>query len=91
MSGGLTGGNRWPHFTAVQWQELEHQTLIFKYLKYGLRVPPDLLAPIHRSLESMSTKFFQYPTCMKPKFSNLLPPLLIAVTICQTLSSSIRF
>ncbi|XP_054824958.1 growth-regulating factor 5-like [Prosopis cineraria] len=40
-------------FTLAQWQELEHQALIFKYLKAGLSVPPDLLAPIHKSLQLM--------------------------------------
>ncbi|OIW09559.1 hypothetical protein TanjilG_28158 [Lupinus angustifolius] len=30
-------------FTAVQWQELEHQALIFTYLTAGLTVPPQLL------------------------------------------------
>ncbi|KAF7829153.1 growth-regulating factor 5-like [Senna tora] len=43
-----------PPFTVAQWQELEHQALIFKYLKAGLAVPPDLLAPIRRSLQLMS-------------------------------------
>ncbi|KAK4252660.1 hypothetical protein QN277_014405 [Acacia crassicarpa] len=42
-----------PPFTAAQWTELEHQALIFKYLKAGLTVPPDLLAPIHRSFQLM--------------------------------------
>ncbi|KAK4744675.1 hypothetical protein SAY87_010987 [Trapa incisa] len=60
--GGASGGVCWPPFTTAQWQELEHQALIFKYLKAGLQVPPDLLAPIHRSLESMSARFLQYPT-----------------------------
>ncbi|OWM91505.1 hypothetical protein CDL15_Pgr017423 [Punica granatum] len=44
--GGLCGSP----FTAAQWQVLEHQTMMFKYLKAGLQVPPDLLAPVHRSL-----------------------------------------
>ncbi|XP_031377438.1 growth-regulating factor 4-like [Punica granatum] len=64
LGGGSGGGGGvcWPPFTAAQWQELEHQAMIFKYLKAGLQVPPDLLAPIHRSLESMSARFLQYPT-----------------------------
>lgn len=40
-----------PPFTVSQWQELEHQALIFKYLKAGLSVPPDLLVPIRKSLQ----------------------------------------
>ncbi|CAI8583594.1 unnamed protein product [Vicia faba] len=43
-----------PPFTVSQWQELEHQALIFKYLKAGLSVPPDLLLPIRKSLQLMS-------------------------------------
>ncbi|KAK4746441.1 hypothetical protein SAY87_012753 [Trapa incisa] len=62
VAGGSGGGVCWPPFTAAQWQELEHQALIFKYLKAGLQVPPDLLAPIHRSLESISARFLQYPS-----------------------------
>ncbi|KAK4786857.1 hypothetical protein SAY86_010690 [Trapa natans] len=63
--GAVSGGGGsvcWSPFTTAQWQELEHQALIFKYLKAGLQVPPDLLVPIHRSLESMSARFLQYPT-----------------------------
>ncbi|KAG5069512.1 hypothetical protein AAZX31_01G136000 [Glycine max] len=44
----------WTPFTAAQWHELEHQALIFKYLKAGLSVPPDLLLPIRKSLQLMS-------------------------------------
>lgn len=81
MSGGCSsagvgtagGGVCWSPFTPAQWQELEHQALIFKYLKVGLQVPPDLLAPIHRSLESMSSRFLQYPPC---KWSFLQPPYI---------------
>ncbi|KAH9801939.1 Growth-regulating factor 6 [Citrus sinensis] len=40
--------NRFP-FTASQWQELEHQALIFKYMVSGIPVPPDLLFTIKRS------------------------------------------
>ncbi|OIW10715.1 hypothetical protein TanjilG_16087 [Lupinus angustifolius] len=40
-----------PLFTVAQWQELEHQALIFKYFKAGLTVPPDLLVPIQKSLQ----------------------------------------
>ncbi|PKI73710.1 hypothetical protein CRG98_005951 [Punica granatum] len=36
-------------FTANQWQELEHQALIYKYLVSGIPVPPDLLFPLKRS------------------------------------------
>ncbi|CAI9100701.1 OLC1v1037857C1 [Oldenlandia corymbosa var. corymbosa] len=39
-------------FTASQWQELEHQALIFKYMVSGMPVPPDLLYTVRRSLDS---------------------------------------
>ncbi|KAG7012709.1 Growth-regulating factor 5 [Cucurbita argyrosperma subsp. argyrosperma] len=43
MSGGR---NRLP-FTAAQWQELEHQALIFKYMASGIPLPPHLLFTIN--------------------------------------------
>ncbi|PSS15473.1 Growth-regulating factor like, partial [Actinidia chinensis var. chinensis] len=47
----MSGRNRFP-FTANQWQELEHQALIFKYIVSGLPIPPDLLFSVKRSLDS---------------------------------------
>ncbi|KAH7851859.1 hypothetical protein Vadar_017441 [Vaccinium darrowii] len=41
-------------FTATQWQELEHQALIFKYMVSGLPIPPDLLVPLKKSLDFSS-------------------------------------
>ncbi|KAK6936497.1 Glutamine-Leucine-Glutamine, QLQ [Dillenia turbinata] len=49
-------------FTVSQWQELEHQALILKYLMAGLPVPPELVLPIQKSFESMSSRFFYHPT-----------------------------
>ncbi|ONK58915.1 uncharacterized protein A4U43_C08F1030 [Asparagus officinalis] len=46
-------------FTAAQWQELEHQALILKYLLAG--VPPDLLVPIRRSFGSLPAYFYPNP------------------------------
>ncbi|CAA7401268.1 unnamed protein product [Spirodela intermedia] len=40
--------SRYP-FTASQWQELEHQALIFKYMASGAPVPHDLLLPLRGS------------------------------------------
>ncbi|XP_011012401.1 PREDICTED: growth-regulating factor 4-like [Populus euphratica] len=48
-------------FTVSQWQELEHQALIYKYMVAGLPVPPDLVLPIQRSFESISHRFFHHP------------------------------
>lgn len=63
------GGYR-PPFTAVQWQELEHQAMIYKYLVAGLPVPPDLVLPIRRSFDALSARFFHHPSC------NHLPKLI---------------
>jgi hypothetical protein len=48
-------------FTPSQWQELEHQALIYKYMVSGIPIPPDLLFSIKRScLDSppLSSKLF---------------------------------
>jgi hypothetical protein len=47
MSGGRWAARPAP-FTAAQYEELEHQALIYKYLVAGVPVPPDLLLPIRR-------------------------------------------
>lgn len=52
-----------PPFTAVQWQELEHQAMIYKYIIAGLPVPPELVVPIRRSFEALSSRFFHHPAC----------------------------
>ncbi|XP_010936937.1 growth-regulating factor 4 [Elaeis guineensis] len=49
MIGGNGSRSRYP-FTESQWQELEHQALIFKYLAAGIPIPNDLILPIRRSL-----------------------------------------
>ncbi|RAL54755.1 unnamed protein product [Cuscuta campestris] len=54
-------GYRTP-FTAVQWQELEHQAMIYKYLVAGVPVPPQLVVPVRRSFEALSATYFQHPT-----------------------------
>ncbi|XP_002516290.3 growth-regulating factor 1 isoform X2 [Ricinus communis] len=55
----MSGTNKFP-FTASQWQELEHQALIFKYMVSGIPIPSDLLFTIKRScLDSpLSSKLF---------------------------------
>ncbi|XP_045789823.1 growth-regulating factor 1-like [Trifolium pratense] len=40
--------NKYP-FTPSQWQELEHQALIYKYMASGISIPPDLLFTIRKS------------------------------------------
>ncbi|MQM01365.1 hypothetical protein Taro_034120 [Colocasia esculenta] len=48
-------------FTASQWQELEHQALIFKYMASGTPIPHDLLLPIKRSFCFDSCSTSPYP------------------------------
>ncbi|XP_054808043.1 growth-regulating factor 1-like isoform X2 [Prosopis cineraria] len=56
------GKNRFP-FTPSQWQELEHQALIFKYMASGIPIPPDLVFSIKRaSLNSpLSSRLLSLP------------------------------
>ncbi|XP_058103847.1 growth-regulating factor 4-like [Magnolia sinica] len=61
MNSAAATGSR-PPFTASQWQELEHQALIFKYMMAGIPVPPDLLLPIRKSFESMPARFYHHPS-----------------------------
>lgn len=52
---------RYP-FTASQWQELEHQALVYKYMVSGMPIPSDLLFTIRRSLDSsLSSNFLIQP------------------------------
>ncbi|KAI3500161.1 hypothetical protein L1887_35978 [Cichorium endivia] len=51
MSTARNGNSRFP-FTSSQWQELEHQALVYKYMISGMPIPPDLLFSIQRSLDS---------------------------------------
>ncbi|KAE8735315.1 growth-regulating factor 5-like isoform X2 [Hibiscus syriacus] len=51
----MSGRNMFP-FTATQWEELEHQALIFKYVVSGIPIPPDLLFSIKRSC--LNTRLF---------------------------------
>ncbi|KAK2652266.1 hypothetical protein Ddye_012122 [Dipteronia dyeriana] len=48
-------------FTPSQWQELEHQALIFKYMVSGVAIPPELIYSVKRSLDSsMNTRLFPH-------------------------------
>ncbi|XP_050215422.1 growth-regulating factor 1-like [Mercurialis annua] len=60
----MSGASRFP-FTASQWQELEHQALIYKYMVSGIPIPSDLLFTIKRSClvdSSLSSKLFPRQT-----------------------------
>ncbi|PON42821.1 Growth-regulating factor [Parasponia andersonii] len=45
------------YFSLAQWQELELQALIFRYMLAGAAVPPELLQPIKKSI-SLQTPYF---------------------------------
>ncbi|KAL8244639.1 hypothetical protein R6Q59_010897 [Mikania micrantha] len=62
MTYGGAGDLYRPPFTALQWQELEHQALIYKYLISGVPVPSDLILPIRRSFEALSARYLHHPT-----------------------------
>ncbi|KAF9614698.1 hypothetical protein IFM89_019826, partial [Coptis chinensis] len=74
----LSSRNRNP-FTATQWQELEHQALIFKYMASGMPIPPDLIFPIKRSLDSsISSRLFPHQpmewSCFQMGFGRKVDP-----------------
>ncbi|BAT95959.1 hypothetical protein VIGAN_08280900 [Vigna angularis var. angularis] len=52
-------------FSFAQWQELELQTLIFRYMLAGTPVPPQLLQPIKKSFFHSPPPFLQlyHPPC----------------------------
>ncbi|RDX90871.1 Growth-regulating factor 5 [Mucuna pruriens] len=60
MSASASARNRSP-FTPTQWQELEQQALVFKYMVTGTPIPPDLIFSIKRSLDSsISSRLFPH-------------------------------
>lgn len=61
-------------FTVSQWQELEHQALIYKYLMAGVPVPPDLVLPIQKSFDSTSHRFFHHSSSKLQLFDHLFNP-----------------
>ncbi|KAF7814051.1 growth-regulating factor 5 [Senna tora] len=60
MSSSSSARNR-PPFTPSQWQELEQQALVFKYMVSGTPIPPDLIFSIKTSLDSsISSRLFPH-------------------------------
>ena len=45
-------------FSWAQWQELELQALIYRYMLAGAAVPQELLLPIKKSLLHLSPSYF---------------------------------
>ncbi|KAK7255720.1 hypothetical protein RIF29_29139 [Crotalaria pallida] len=67
--------NRSP-FTSTQWQELEQQALIFKYIITGTPIPSDLIYSVKRSLDS-SRLFPHHPVgwgCFEIGFGRKVDP-----------------
>jgi hypothetical protein len=74
-------------FTAAQYEELEHQALIYKYLVAGVPVPPDLLLPLRRGF------VFHQPPARKhrppaPPLRLLFPRTLFSLLRCAAMASS---
>ncbi|KAJ0968784.1 hypothetical protein J5N97_021661 [Dioscorea zingiberensis] len=63
---GLALGPDKPVFTFLQWQELQHQALIFKYMAAGIPVPLHLVLPIWKSVAAASPS--SYPSNHYPSF-----------------------
>ncbi|XP_022744142.1 growth-regulating factor 3 [Durio zibethinus] len=61
------------YFSLAQWQELELQALIYRYMLAGAAVPPELLQPIKKSLPHSPTYFLHYPL---QHYSHYQPALL---------------
>ncbi|XP_031125260.1 growth-regulating factor 1-like isoform X1 [Ipomoea triloba] len=57
MHGVMSGGVKGP-FTPSQWMELEHQALIYKYIIANVPIPPYLLNPIKKAIESAALSSF---------------------------------
>ncbi|KAK9985757.1 hypothetical protein SO802_030708 [Lithocarpus litseifolius] len=59
------------YFSLAQWQELELQALIYRYMLAGTAVPPELLQPIKKSLH-ISPYFLHHPLQHYPHFQPAL-------------------
>jgi len=75
---------RWcrSHRRPAQYEELEQQTLIYKYLVASVPVPRDLVVPIRRGLGCLATRFCSPPTPpTRTWFSALSPAAILAVLL----------
>ncbi|KAJ7971510.1 Growth-regulating factor [Quillaja saponaria] len=61
------------YFSLAQWQELELQAMIFRYMLAGAAVPPELLQPIKKSLIHSPPYFLPHPL---QNYSHFQPALL---------------
>uniref|UniRef100_A0A7N1A4L1 Growth-regulating factor n=1 Tax=Kalanchoe fedtschenkoi TaxID=63787 RepID=A0A7N1A4L1_KALFE len=63
-------------FSSAQWQELELQAVIFRYMLAGASVPAELLQPIKNSLLNSSSFFLHHPL---QHYSNYQPAATVAL------------
>ncbi|KAG5378266.1 hypothetical protein IGI04_026108 [Brassica rapa subsp. trilocularis] len=56
------------HFTESQWEELENQALVFKYIAANIPVPPHLLFLIRRPFLFSSSAYSSSPNFFSPHF-----------------------
>lgn len=71
------------YFSLAQWQELELQALIFRYMLAGAAVPSELLQPIKKSLLHSPPYFLHHPLQhYQPATCKLLTPIFF--TVCYT-------
>ena len=90
--------SRYP-FTASQWQELEHQALIFKYMASSMPIPSELILHMRRSylLDSMTTTptlaFAPQPSCKLPQsiFQLLMVALVHMIHVSFIFSLLVSF
>ncbi|KAF8379926.1 hypothetical protein HHK36_027391 [Tetracentron sinense] len=69
--GGMAASLRFP-FTSAQWQELERQAMIYKYMMASVPVPHELIIPMSRNLPDSSTSQSNLGrgSCFNLRFSN---------------------
>ncbi|KAI4300434.1 hypothetical protein L6164_033815 [Bauhinia variegata] len=60
------------YFSVAQWQELELQALIFRYMLAGAPVPSELLQPIKKSLVHSPAFFLNHPLQHYPHYQPAL-------------------
>ncbi|RLM55523.1 growth-regulating factor 2-like isoform X2 [Panicum miliaceum] len=66
MLSGHGGGGGRRLFTASQWQELEHQALIYKYMASGAPVPHDLVLPLRLATAVDTAPSLAFPPQTSP-------------------------
>ncbi|KAG5055659.1 hypothetical protein JHK85_008169 [Glycine max] len=80
------------YFSLSQWQELELQALIFRYMLAGAAVPPELLQPIKKSLLHSPHYYLHHPLQhYQPSAFGSLGPGASSSSICSPPLASASF